>query len=261
MSKLRWLLVILFAGSMSCKKPPEAPKRLDKLCGYLFGHVWDQDPAALQSGLSNLRDWLKHKMEATEDGYTVNRLTQKQVDALDSCDRSIDGLLGAAVATQSHYGIDPLNRALIDVPARRVYPKTDVSVRHNFEPDKDCYLDHECEHLRYDTATEQSFAFGVYVRSLNTVQHRWVETPHGTAHVYRTWLQRPADVNFDWLEVQSQFYVSAIIPWEDGTARLQATWAVSEFGGGPLPESTVLNQAIQTMRESDEDVQNYLDTH
>jgi hypothetical protein len=261
MTHSRWLSIGLLFLATACTGPPQAPKRLDKLCGYLFGHVWDPDPAHLEAGLQNMRNWLKHHMAETEEGFTISRLSQKEVDKLDSCDRDIDGLVGAVVATRSSHAIDDLSHVLIEVPAIQVYEDTDFNKRFDFDPDADCFLDHECDHLRYETATEQNFAMGLYVRSLNTLQHRWIETDRGTAHVYRSWLQRPAEVNWDWLDVQSQFYLSATIPWEGGTARIQATWAVTELGNGHVPEGTALNHAIKTMRNVDEDVQAYLDSH
>jgi len=258
MTRVSSAAICLLLLSIGCSRPPEAPKRLDKLCGYLFAHVWDEHPSDLQAGLSNLRDWLKHKMDQTEEGYTVSELSQSQVDRLDSCSRDIDGLLGAAVATQSTHDVDELVHVLMQVPATQVYSDTHYNKRFNFRPDRDCFLDQECDRVRYETATEQVFPLGLQVRSLNTLQHRWVETEAGTAHLYRAWLQEPADTNWDWLDVQSQFYVSAIIPWEGGTARLQATWAVTELGGGHVPEGTALNKAIKAMQDTDADIQAYL---
>lgn len=247
-------LVLLTA----CKRPPDAPKRLDKLCGYLFAHTWDEQTTALQAGLNNLADWLEDHTAATEEGYTIQQLSQPQVDKLDSCDRNIKGLLGAAVSTRSSFEVDDIAWVIVDVPSNKVYRDTEINKRFGYSADKQCFIDHDCDRLRYETASEQTFALGLEVRSLNTQQHRWVETKHGPAHVYRTWLQQPAEVNWDWLDVQAQFFVSATIPWEGGTARLQATWAVTEFGGGHVPEATALNKAIQAMQETDEDVQLYL---
>ncbi len=254
------ILCLLVLG-IGCSKPPQAPKRLNKLCGYLFAHVWDEQPTELQAGLSNLRDWLEHKMEKTQEGYTISELSQEQVGRLDSCSRDIDGLIGAAVASHSSHDIEETVHVLVEVPATQVYETTNYSKRFNFRPDRECFIEQECDRVRYETATEQDFPLGLEVRSLNTLQHRWVQTEAGTAHLYRTWLQEPADTNWNWLDVQSQFYVSAIIPWKGGTVRLQATWAVTELGGGHVPEGTALNKAIKTMQDTDADVQAYLNRH
>jgi len=242
-------------------RPPEAPDRLDQLSSYLFGHVMDDDTAHLEAGLAKLRIWLKNHMEETEDGYEVNNLNQSQVDELDNCKRDVSGLLGAAVSTRSDYQLEDMVRTNIDVPAIDVYPDTLYSRRLDFSPDKDCYLSQECERLQYRTMSESRLLPGLIVRSKNGVQHRWVETEHGMSNVYRTWLQKPAIASWDWLHVDTQFYLSAAMPWKGGTIRLQATWAATEFGNSPVPEASALNLTIKAMRKTDETLAEYLEEH
>ncbi len=251
------LLISALILSSACR-PPEAPDRLDALSSYLFSHVMTEDPEHLEVGIGKLRTWLKRNLKETEAGYEVNNLNQEQVDQLDNCKRDASGLLGAAVATRSGYDIEDMVRTNISVPATKVYPAVVFSRRMDFTPDRECFLDQECEFLQYRTMTEQDFPLGLNVRSKNGIQHRWVETEQGTANVYRTWLQKPAIVSWDWLHVDTQFYLSVAMPWEDGTIRLQATWAATEFGSSPVPETTALNQAIDTMRKTDEAVAEYL---
>ncbi len=244
--------------SIGCR-PPEAPRDLDQLSSYLFGHVWTDDPERLEVGLDSLRVWLEDNLEETEAGFEVNTLNQAQVDELDNCKRDSSGLLGAAVATRSSYAIEDMVHTNIDVPAKDVYPAVVFSARKDFSPDKDCYLDQECERLQYRTITEQIFALGLNVKSKNGIQHRWVETEQGTANVYRTWLQKPAIINWDTMHVDTQFYLSAALPWEDGTIRLQATWAATTSEALPVTESMALNLTIDTMRKTDEAVAEYLE--
>ena len=89
-------------------RPPDAPKDLDKLSSYLFGHVWTDDPVELETGLENLRTWLDNNLEATEDGFEVQVLDQQQVNQLDNCTRDVSGLVGATVATRRDYSVDQM---------------------------------------------------------------------------------------------------------------------------------------------------------
>ena len=255
------LLVPVAAILGSGCRPPEAPGKLDTLSSYLFGHVMTDDPKHLEVGLDNLRVWFKNHLEETEEGYEVNNLDQAQVDELDNCKRDATGLLGAAVATRRSYDLEDMVHTNIAIPAVDVYPDVIFSRRTDFSPDRDCYLDQRCDRLQYRTMTEQNFPLGLNVRSKNGIQHRWVETEQGTANVYRTWLQKPAIMSWDWLHVDTQFYLSVAMPWEGGTIRLQATWAATEFGSSPVPEGTALNHAINTMRDTDETVAEYLENH
>jgi hypothetical protein len=240
-------------------RPDPAPQDLDLLSSYLFGHVWTDDPAELEDGLDNLRVWLKNNLEETEDGFEVKILNQKQVDSLDNCKRDISGLVGTAVSTRSNYAIEELVRTDITVPPEEVYSTSVYSRRMDFTPDRDCFLDQECERLQYRTISEAIFAGFLTVRSKNGIQHRWVETEQGTASVFRSWLQKPAIVSVEGFHVDTQFYLSAAMPWEGGTIRLQATWAATELENLPVPESFALNQAIKTMRDADEELTEYLE--
>jgi len=225
----------------------------------LFGHVWTDDPDHLDIGLENLRIWLEDNLEETEEGFEVNTLDQEQVDALDNCKRDASGLLGAAVATRSDYAVEDMVRTNIDVPARDVYDRVVYQTRKDFTPDKDCFLDQECERLQYRSLSESILPLGINVKSKNGVQHRWIETDHGTANVYRTWLQKPAIISWDSMHIDTQFYLSAALPWDNGTIRLQATWAATSSEALPVTESMALNLTINTMRENDEAVTAYLD--
>jgi hypothetical protein len=246
--------------SMGCR-PPEAPQDLDRLSSYLFGNTWTNDPKHLEVGLDNLRSWLEDNLEETEEGFEVNILNQKQVDSLDNCKRDITGLVGAAVATRSDYAIQDMVRTNIDIPSQDVYTSTVYSKRLDFAPDKSCYLDQDCDQLQYRTVSEAEFDVGftvMNVRSKNGIQHQWVETEHGTANVYRTWMQKPAIVSIDNFHLDTQFFLSATMPWEDGSIRLQATWAATQLGNLPVPEAFALSQAIKTMQRADSEVSEYL---
>ena len=243
--------------SLGCR-PPEAPEDLDLLSSYLFSHVWDDDSTNVEVGLDNLRVWLEKNLEETEDGFEVQVLDQEQVNKLDNCKRDVSGLVGAAVATRRDYTVEEMVQSNITVPAGDIWDDVISSRRLDFTPERDCYLDGDCERIQFRTLTEARYAGIMTARSKNGIQYRWVDTEHGTAVVYRTWLQKPAVLSMDGVHIDTSFYLSAAMPWDNGTIRLQALWAATELESLPVPASFALATAIKTMRNNDSDLADYI---
>ncbi len=97
MTRSLFLVGVLVVG---CKRPPDAPNELNQLTGYLFVHAADDDHTELKAGFDNLRPWLEKRLEDTTDGYTVNNLSQNEVNTLDACE-------GVGQAVQPREGCVP----------------------------------------------------------------------------------------------------------------------------------------------------------
>ena len=70
----------------------------------------------------------------------------------------------------------------------------------------------------------------------------------------------PVKATPDWVDVQQQFFLSAMMPWKDGQSiRLQAIWAVTEFANAPVPEAMALQIAIDEMQNDTEALETWLD--
>ncbi len=250
-------LAALALVATGCGKPPEAPEKLEELAGYMFSHVADDDPAALEAGVENLRLWLNRgeNLAEAEEGYTISKLPQRAVDALDSRDRGVDGLVGAALAGVLQPSPKRLARVLTKADATKVYPDTYTRYDRDYTTDPDCFVAQDCESLALRAETLSSYAMGVEVDADFKGEYRWVESEHGLALVQRTWLERPADVSVDWMGVPAQYFVSVNIPRASGRSlRLQSTWIAAELGDTPVPEATALNMVIDSMRAGDEEL-------
>jgi len=242
--------------------PPPAPQELNELTGFLFLHAADTEPDYLEQGLINLRQWMSKRLDETIDGYVVDNLSEKAVGDLDQCTREITGLIGAAAGSESNYSVEEMVDLRINGPQLQMFDDLHKYRREYLLNDTDCYRDHSCDMLHYDAYATRTFPFGIEVQAISRVQHRWVETDEGYANVQRSWLARPMKATPDWVNVDEQFYLSASIPWDNGgSVRMQAVWAITEFGNTPVPESIALDMAIKQMKEDAETCEDWLDTH
>ncbi len=257
MARYHFLVGVLAVG---CKRPPDAPNELNQLTGYLFVHGADDDHHELKAGFNNLRPWLENRLEDTTDGYTVNNLSQNEVNTLDACERDIRGLIGAAVGTVSEYQVEDFVDTLIVGPQMEVYDNYLSFRREPYRNDAKCFAEQECSQYFYDSFAKKKFPLGIQAKSSSRVQHQWIELDEGTAHISRSWLMLPIQATPDWVNVQQQFYLSVMMPWTDGQSiRLQAIWAVTEFANAPVPEAMALQIAIDEMQNDTEALETWLD--
>jgi hypothetical protein len=255
-------IVSLSAFALGCGKPPEAPSKLEDLAGYLFEHMGDEDPEALEAGVENLRVWMAKgdNLVEAEGGYTISRLPKPAVNALDERDRSVDGLVGAALAGVLSPAPKRLSKVLTKADATKVYPETYTSYDRRYYDDPDCFVSQDCDSLGLRAETVSNYAFGLEVAADFQGEYRWIESEHGPALVQRTWLEKPAEVSADWISVPAQYFVSVNIPRPNGkTTRLQATWIAAELGDTPVPEATALNMVVDSMRAGDEELAAWVD--
>ncbi len=79
----RLLVIVALSLSLTgCKRPPEAPQKLEDLCAFLFEHFDDEESGELEQGVANLEVWLDRHFEETLEGYEVESLTQSSVRSL-----------------------------------------------------------------------------------------------------------------------------------------------------------------------------------
>lgn len=241
-------------------KPPDAPEKLEQLTGYLFEHVRDEDPDALEVGVANLNAWLEKNQEEAELGYTIDKLSERVVDDLDNRERDLGDLVGASVAGQITYKPAKVTGVLVTADATKVYPDTYTKYDRNFREDPQCFKSQECDWLTLRAHSIANYSLGLVADSTFDAEYRWVESEHGLAMVQRTWLIKPVEFSQDWLAVPSQFFLSVNIPMANGhTRRLQATWIDARLGDTPVPEATALDMVIDSMIESDIEVQAWLE--
>lgn len=251
--------MMLAFALLACKPPPDAPDELDELVGYLFAHVATEDEDYLLAGASNTDTWLEQRLAETLEGYAVDDLSEEVVSALGEGERDLSGLAGAAVGHDSIHGVETLVETMLRTDPLEIYPETYASFERDDGGQLDCFLDGDCDLLDAEVWADQSYALGLQVQTNSRVQYRWIDTPNGRAMVQRTWLRSPADVSFDWLAVDQQYYVWLMVPQPDGTSRsIQATWVVAQFSGDDVPEDLALQLVISSMSGQSQTLDDYI---
>jgi hypothetical protein len=252
-------LSLALAISAGCKGPPEAPAELNDLCAYLFTHMDDEDPEALQLGVANLDAWVDAHFEETLEGYEINNLDQETVDGLYGAPQDLTALAGAAVGTESDHSVDDLAGALVLGDQTEVYPDTYEVFQRIFVTEGACFVNHSCEATEFTNHLTTNLPLGITITHDSTGQYRWVELDSGAAMINRSWLAAPAEINVDWLRINKQFSVSVTLPRPNGEIRMQAIWVQAEFLTGNVPENTALNMTISSLQKNDERLYEYLD--
>jgi hypothetical protein len=252
---------LLAAFAVGCRRPPEAPDKLEELCVYLFEHIDDEDTEALDAGLTSLDTWLDGRMAETSEGYTIDNLTEVTIREETNRKVSNEGLVGAAVGGTMGHSVRAVAIATVKDDPEKMYPDTYSKYDRRYNTNLDCFVQEECDFLEAESSTVSQYPLGLEVSVDILAQYRWVEMESGTAMVYRTWMTEPAEVSLDWLGVPAQFYLTANIPRGKGrTTRLQATWIIAEINGGSVPESVALDMVVDSMQGSEEELEAWLDS-
>ncbi|MFZ5482284.1 MAG: hypothetical protein ACOZNI_36320 [Myxococcota bacterium] len=257
---MRGLVFVLPVCLVACKGPPEAPQELDELVGYLYAHVPDDDPAALEAGAVNLDEWLIERIDETLEGYTVDNLDQETVDGLEDEERPLDDLAGAAVGHVSEFDVDELIEAQLLDDVDEIYPGTYVSYeREELTGTARCFVDHECDWYETEIWATQDFTF-LTVETNSRVQYRWVETPDGPAMIQRNWTRQPSTVSLDWLEVEQQYYLWMVLPEGGGSRNIQSMWVVAKLSGDEVDPDLALNMVIDSMQGLSADLDKWVES-
>ncbi len=247
----------LFTG---CKAPPDAPKTLDELASFLFVHADDEDTEVIRVALENLDNWLEEN-EATEiDGYRVDNLDEEAVASVD-LEYNEDGLVGASVAFDIDHPVE-------DVIAVFMLAKSDPDAepsgllyeREYLAGDRTCLATADCDRLDYTSHAVDYLPLGLNVESWTRTQHRRIPLPDGgDALIQRSWMTQPAESNFDWLNIEQQFWIATLTPWEGNSRRMEAGWVLLKLGDVPIPESLALKIALDEMRGTKDWVEGYIE--
>lgn len=250
-------LLPLLAG---CKAPPSAPAELDQLVGYLFNHLADEEPDALEAGAANLDAWLSKRLDETLEGYKVDNLSEEVVSSLGEGERDLAGLAGAAVGHESPYPVNDWVNAIVLNSAAEIYGDTYSAFERKFkEGEPKDFAKGKADWLEAETWATSSYAGLITVETNSGNQYRRIETEKGPAMVYRTWLRKPATVSMDSLSVEQQYYMWMSIPHNGGARSIQATWVVATLKDSSIDENLALNLVINGMAGNAESVDGWME--
>lgn len=228
-------IVPLFAlvATVACKRPPEAPKKLDELSQYLYAE-WDtEDPEVLAAGLLNLRDFMKdvdlESNQVLDRSWELTAISQEAADEVDHPGRQAKNTLGVGVATQSIWDLEDHARLqterdqTIAEPSAAAYTRTFPS-----ENDPTCFVQGDCEVLESDNdITRENLLMSVNGQLFKSF--RWVEMEDGEwAFLSRSWIPDSWIGDAEKSKVWQSFSIDVWIPSKKGAWRYQTTWSESE---------------------------------
>ncbi|MFM2245286.1 MAG: hypothetical protein RL071_1360 [Pseudomonadota bacterium] len=246
----------------ACRPPPDAPEKLEDLCGYLYDHIGDEDDEALAVGLTNLRAWLDKgdNFAATVEGYSITQLDQDTVDKLDDRPRDTSDLLGAASIYDHGHKQRPLIDAIVVKNQMEVFTDNYLEYERTFDQSPKCFPDRDCLELAGLSITKSSFV-GAEIVTKNRQQFRWIETDDGWAVVRRNWLVSPAETSVFGTDIvlEAQYYLGVVLPYGGRTSHLIATWMEADYGAIPATDDFIKSQIVKSMQEQGEQLEAYLD--
>ena len=245
--------------TVACKPPPDAPDALEDLASYIYHHTGNEDVAYVQAGLENLEVWLDGNLAEAVEGYTIYNLADEAVDSLDGTDRSVDDLIGAAVASTSTYDVDTLAEAIIMGDFSEISPGSYEVYERTFDGDRSCFISRECDRIDAHTYSESKWAGLVEIITENEIQFRWVETEMGWMMIQRNWLAYEAIGSCCDIVVHDMYFLSILLPYNSVSNRLQATWFDVDYGILPITEDAAKNLIVKSMSGSAEDLEVWLD--
>ncbi|MCB9688687.1 MAG: hypothetical protein H6738_21255 [Alphaproteobacteria bacterium] len=254
--------VALVAGLGGCKAPPEAPTELSELAGFLFEHFDDEDPRDVELGVRNLIGWLEPNIESTEEGYTVDNLSESVIDSV-SPDREHDlsSLGGASVAYVSANGVAPIARTLLLEEQEEVFSSNYKEHDRTYLTDETCFMPHECDFVDTDNHVVSKMPLGIEVVTHSDAQYRWIELTEGEyegkyALLHRAWLVDEAQPNVDWMKIHDQLYLGVTMPWDDTACRLGTTWVAAEILS--FDPAIALSMMVDSMRSEGETIDEFI---
>ena len=247
---------------LSCKAPPDAPTEMNDLTSYLFMHIRDEDPEYLEAGMVNLQTWIEDHWTDVYEGYRVQSLT---TEALNSVGENIDPeeIVGVAVGSTITYDPQTINTFALEHDPNAIYPDNyDFNIRTYLEGEH-CWFDQNCPILHYESHILSKLPLGIEVESFIEAEYRWVELPDGTmSSVGRRWMQKPAIVNVDWVEVRQEYAIMTVIPTENGYSRMvDVDWLILFLGDLPMPEDMALRMGLDTIQKNHVVLQEYIDNN
>lgn len=254
------MLTLTLALSLACSRPEPAPENFEEISAWLFARLPDEDPASLAEALDNLGPLLDANVDAVQEGFEVQGLTQADVDALaaDQAHTAV-GILGVSTSFSSKYSVDINAAALLAVGQDEVHPDTYLAYSREYDGDLDCFLARSCERLTTHEEVTVALPLTGEIRNLTTNELRWIETSQGFALVGRSWLPVHGEANYEWLEVDEQYYLNLFMPVETGVWHIQTSWMVNEQD--LIPDATLLSQLVSSMYDLAEGQEAWLDAN
>ena len=244
---------LLFTGC----KVVDAPKTLEAMMVYGFENV-DSEPE-IQTVADELPSLVKRNLEAIEEGYRVNSLRPKNLRTVGVDPGDVEEIVGALGRIEY---INDLPDVLDAISHQHKDWVVDNTTFYEVleETDRACFLKKDC--ATYSMTAEQVTKQPVIGNLTQTLSQDfiWVEHNGQDAIASRVLAPDPVDVSSGIVAVDQQyaFYLVRQLPG-GGCERTEAIWAEARVLGAGLPDSVMLDQAINGMSKQAEKIDAWID--
>ena len=248
-------LTVLCSLGACADRPPSAPEDFQVLAGFIYEHMKDDDPAVLIAGVENAMVWLAEHPTQTQAGYVVDDLPDKAQS--DIGDAPAAELIGGAVLTGSAHDVYNLGRAMSVDNVKETNGDAYNKLIRTYEGDTECFAAKKCTWLEGTSESEANWG-PITVKYSSRLEFRWVKTKYGWVMVHRTFLNKPAEIDLDIIEVQRTYFLALVTPplpdvpdvektVTGDSTMLQVMWSKVDYGILPVTEATALNLVIESL--------------
>ncbi len=261
------LVAVVAVATVRCADPPpEAPKDLQELCGFLFEHNIDSDQTLLIEGLENLYEWMDGHGAAVRDGHTVFNLSKGAIESTGNTILKDGRLIGAVVAGDSGFDVKAMARALGVDNTLEVNGDAYVAFERTWQGDPECFAQQKCMSVSSDSLSEARWAGLISVKYNSHLEFRWVKTSRGWVMIHRSFLNEKPEVSLSLIDVRQNYWLGVVLPTskKTGDSRatlLQSNWSDVDYGILPIPESTALNLVVSSMKDSFDATETWMNGH
>jgi len=248
---------VLWMIALGGCKVVEAPETIEELVVFGFEHFGDEPEYLVAMG-DNLFPLIEEDLEGLDTGFHVDNLGAEHLAAAGVEAPDVTSIIGALGAVEYSNSLDAVLCAVTYGDKQAIfdhYVEYEVVKGGNLS----CFLDRECSN--YALTYEQTVTVTLLGDSTQTVDRsfRWVEPDDGEPYVVSRGLAPdPVEFNTNIMEVDQQYDLYILQPVDGIVRRTDAFWVEARFLGADLPEYFVVDQAVSTMREHAEAIDEFI---
>lgn len=251
-------LAIPLALLAGCKVV-DAPDTLESMMVYGFRNVANE--AESQAAADELPAMVKRNLEEIEKGFRVDELTAGDIEAAGATPGEMEKpIVGALGRILYRHDLDGVLDAISHKHRDQIADNTE-SYEVLDETDRGCFLAGECDtYLQTARQVTKQAVIGDITQTF-TQEFRWVTVNEGQpAVVSHVLAPDPVDVSSGLAAVDQQysFFLIRQLPG-GGCERVESIWAEARLLGADLPDSFLVDSAVNAMGKQAEKVDAWLD--
>lgn len=214
----------------ACKAPPEAPAELEELSRYLYREWDNEDPAVMEAGVVNLRDFL-----ATVDleggildrSFEVGPPEESDISDVDRPPgRSAADLLGVSVGYLSEWPV--ADHAKLQTEADQLPAEPSAKIYERTISERGCFIDRECVLVTENDIRRENLLMAVSMVLFK--DFRWVEIDGEQALIARSWTAEVFEGDGGDTAVFQSHSLDTWLPAGNDTWRYQLVWSEADAG-------------------------------